>query len=223
MVLVVCLCSFGKLLGWSDCGIFKKLYTAVTEYAVNGRVFMIWNGKSKSNYIYRYIYRYRYMIPWAYSCTKTWARRVPALILTLVVPPWNEEVKEARDCTHSEFAFLCVEFPAEPTQSLLPEHMQASFPGPSWRQNALQVCTPPYLRAGVCEECGLVMQIGESTCMHTRALLSKVTLEVNGDRPRGLGEGQANLVYSYLFRHFKIHQGWPPFVLLLQALQCWVV
>lgn len=86
-----------------------------------------------------------------------------------------------------------------------------------------QVYTPLSLRGRVCEECGLVMQTGECTCMHTRALLAKVNLEVNADRPKGLGEEQANLVNSYLFRHFKICQGWPPFVLLLQARQCWVV
>lgn len=47
------------------------------------------------------------------------------------------------------------------------------------------------------------MQTGESTYMHTRAFLAKVKLEVNGDRPRSLGEEQANLVNSYLLRHLK--------------------
>lgn len=57
--------------------------------------------------------------------------------------------------------------------------------------------------------------------MHTRALLAKVKIEMETD-PGAWGEEQANLVNSYLLR-LKICQGWPPFVLLLQALQCCVV
>lgn len=168
---------------------------------------MICNGKSKSNSVLLYCEHIHALtlgqegpLPWSslwrfLHGLKKWRSQGTA-------PTWS---------LHSS---------AEPTQSLLPEHMQASFPVHPG-QNALQVYTSPCLRGRSFWGVGLVMQTGESTYVHTRALLAKVKIEMETD-PGAWGEEQANLVNSYLLR-LKICQGWPPFVLLLQALQCCVV